>query len=77
MWQVIQANSTWILLGVFAIVMVAMHGGGMHGMHGGGTGRGSAHGDHKHGTTGPTKPEAEIEEAEERPPIDAGHSGHV
>ena len=29
MWEFIQANSTWIVLGVFFLLMMRMHGGGM------------------------------------------------
>ena len=36
MWEFIQANATWIILGVFFVLMLRMHGGAGCGMgHGG------------------------------------------
>jgi hypothetical protein len=38
MWQFIQTYGLWIVFGIFFLLMMRMHFGGMGGMHGGGGG---------------------------------------
>ena len=47
MWEFLQANSTWIMTGLFVLVMLFMHGGMGHGAH-------TTHGDE--GTSGTQAP---------------------
>ena len=47
MWQFLQTYGIWILIGVFFVLMMRMHGGGMHGHDmGGGCGMGMDHDEH-------------------------------
>lgn len=49
MWQFLQTYGIWILFGIFFILMMRMHGGGMHGHGmGGGCGMGMNHDGHEH-----------------------------
>ncbi len=38
MWQFLQTYGIWIIGGIFLVLMIRMHSGGMGGMHGGGRG---------------------------------------
>ena len=47
MWQFLQTYGIWILIGIFFVLMMRMHGGGMHGRGmGGGCGMGMDHDEH-------------------------------
>lgn len=73
MWEFIQANFTWIALGVFFLLMMRMHGGGM--------GCGGGHGDHG-GKQEPAPPAGTTprtvsdRQPGEREPVGSGSAGH-
>lgn len=71
MWEFIQANSTWIVLGLLFLLMMRMHGGGM--------GCGGSHGDHKREPTAradSTTPGVTDSKSERREEVRAGSGGH-
>lgn len=69
MWEVIQANGTWIVLGLFFVLMIGMHGGGM--------GHGS-HADHSKKEAPPAEPPVPVtpgRRSERRDQVGAGSGG--
>lgn len=62
MWEFLQANGSWIVLGLFFVLMLRMHVGGGHGMGHGGHG---APGDQKDRPDARTRPPARGSKAED------------